>query len=138
MSFWGFGGKEVLVVVDGGGGEGLVDSTSSEVTFPCRVWVSPAFELQVYAGAICEVGDRFGELQRFEIHDEFDGVPATRTAKTVVEAAVLGDAERRGFLLVVWVGTEAHEAGSLTLEGCKLGGNLDDAGRLPDLFYAAL
>jgi hypothetical protein len=107
LSFWGFGGKEVLVVVDGGGGEGLVDSTSSEVTFPCRVWVSPAFELQVYAGAICEVGDRFGELQRFEIHDEFDGVPTTLTAIAVVEALIRGDTEGRGLFLVVGVGAEA-------------------------------
>ncbi len=50
------------MIVDGGGGEGLVDSTSTEVTFPCRVRVSPALELQVYAGAFGEVGDRFGEV----------------------------------------------------------------------------
>jgi hypothetical protein len=136
--FLDFGLEEVLVIVDGGGGEGPMDSTSTERAFPYGAWVSPALELQVHTGAVGEVGDRFGEVQRLEIHDQLDGVSATRTAETIVEAAVRGDAERRGFLLVVWVGTEAHEAGSLALEGCKLGGNLDDAGRLPDLFYAAL
>src|SRR5215210_5801016 len=58
--------------------------------------------------------------------------------ETVIEALVRGDAEGRGFLLVVWVGTEACEACSLAPEGCELGGYLDDPGRLPDLFYAAL
>ena len=138
MCFWGFGPEEVLVIVDGGGGEGLVDSTSTEVTFPGGAWVSRALELQVYAGAVGEVGDCFGELQRLEIHDQFDGVPAALASETVVEASVRGDAEGRGFLLVVWIRTEACEAGSLAPEGCKLGGYLDDPGRLPDLFYAAL
>ena len=58
--------------------------------------------------------------------------------ETVVEALVRGDAEGRSFLLVVWVGTEACEAGSLAPEGCELRGHLDNPGRLPDLFYAAL
>src|SRR5215216_7194003 len=61
-----------------------------------------------------------------------------QTPETVVEALVRGDTEGRGFLLVVWVGTETCEAGSLASEGRKLGGHLDDPGRLSDLFYAAL
>jgi hypothetical protein len=138
LSFWGFGSEEVLVIVGGGGGQGPVDRASTEVTFPRGARVSPAFKLQVYAESVGEVGDRFGEVQRLEIHYQLDGVPATRTAKTVVEALVRGDAKGRGFLLVVWVGTEACEAGSLAPEGRELGGHLDDPGRLPDLFYAAL
>src|SRR5215208_4062581 len=101
-------------------------------------WISPAFQLQVHARAVGEVGDRFCEVQSFEVHNEFDRVPAALASETVVEALVRGDAERRGFLLVVRVGAEACEAGSLTAEGRKLGGHLDDPGRLPDLFYAAL
>jgi hypothetical protein len=138
LSFWGFGSEEVLVIVGGGGGQGPVDRASTEVTFPRGARVSPAFKLQVYAESVGEVGDRFGEVQRLEIHYQLDGVPATRTAKTVVEALVRGDTEGRGFLLMVWVGTEACEAGSLASEGRKLGGHLDDAGRLSDLFNAAL
>jgi hypothetical protein len=126
------------VIVDGGGSEGPVDRTSTEVTFPGGAWVSRALELQVYAGAVGEVGDCFGELQRLEIHDQFDGVPAALASETVVEASVQGDAERRGLLLVVGIGAEACEAGPLALEGRELGGNLDNAGCLSDLFYAAL
>ena len=126
------------MIVDSSGGEGFVDGTSTEVTFPCGGWVSPAFELQGHARAIGEVGDRFCEVQRLEIHNELDSVPASQAAETVVEALVRGDAEGRGFLLVVWVGTETCEAGSLASEGRKLGGHLDDPGRLSDLFYAAL
>jgi len=57
---------------------------------------------------------------------------------TVVEAFVRGDVEGRGLFLVVGVWAQAYEAGSLAPEGRKLGGNLDDAGRLTDLLYAAL
>ena len=57
---------------------------------------------------------------------------------TVVEALIRGDAERRSLFLVVWVGAESSEAGSLTFEGRELGGDFDYVGRLPDLFYAAL
>ena len=126
------------MIVNGGGGEGPVDRTSTEVTFLCGARVSPAFELQVYAEAVGEVGDCIGEVQRFEVHNEFDSVPAALASETVVEALVRRDAEGRGFLLVVWVWTEACEAGSLAPEGCELGGHLDDPGRLPDPFYAAL
>ena len=64
--------------------------------------------------------------------------PPRLTAMTVVEALIRGDAEGRGLFLVVGVGAEACEAGSLTLEGRELGGDFDDVGRLLDLFYAAL
>jgi hypothetical protein len=126
------------VIVDGGGGEGSVDGTPTARAFPCCAWISPAFELQVHARAVGEVGDCFCEVQSFEVHNEFDSVPAALASETVVEALVRGDAEGRGFLLVVWVGTETCEAGSLASEGRKLGGHLDDPGRLPDFFYAAL
>src|SRR5215210_4035645 len=62
ICFWGFGLEQVLVIVDGGGGESFVDRTSTESAFPCCAWVSPALELQLYAGAVGEVGDRFGEV----------------------------------------------------------------------------
>jgi hypothetical protein len=62
LCFWGFGSEEILMIVDGGGGEGPVDSTSTESAFPCGAWVSPAFELQVHARAVGEVSDSFGEL----------------------------------------------------------------------------
>jgi hypothetical protein len=126
------------VIIDGGGGECLVDRTPAEGTFSRGALVSPALELQVHAGAFGEVGDGVGEVEGLEIHDELDGVAAPLTAKAVIEAAVRGDAEGRSFFLVVRVGAEADEAGSLAPEGGELGGYLDDVGRLPDLLYAAV
>src|SRR5215210_3635223 len=136
LRFRGFGFKEVLVVVDGCGGEGLVDFTSTQGPFPRSVGVSPTFELQLHSGAVGEVGDRFRELQRLEVHDQLNGVPTARTAMAVVEAFVRRDAKGWSFLLVVRVGAEAGEPGALTPEGRELGGYLDDVGRLSDLFYA--
>src|SRR5215211_7998843 len=124
LRFRGCGFEEVLVVVDGCGGEGLVDRTSTQGPFPRSVGVSPAFELQLHAGAVGEVGDCFCELQRLEVHNQLDSVPTTRTAKTVVEALGRIDAERGSFLLVVRVGAEAGEAGALAPESCELGGHL--------------
>src|SRR5215210_8628030 len=92
LRFRGFGFKEVLVVVDGCGGEGLVDFTSTQGPFPRSVGVSPTFELQLHSGAVGEVGDRFRELQRLEVHDQLDRVSATRTPETVIEALTRIDA----------------------------------------------
>ena len=64
------------MVVDGGGGEGLVDLASTEGSLLRGVGVSPTLELQVDAGAFGEVGDRFGEVEGLELHNELDGVAA--------------------------------------------------------------
>ncbi len=126
------------MVVDGGGGEGFVDLSSPQRTLPRCVRISPTLELQIYAGSFGEVGDRFGEVEGLEVHDELDGVPAHLAPVAVVETLFRVDAEGRGLLLVVGVGAEACEAGPLALEGRELGGDLDDVGGLPDLLYAAL
>jgi hypothetical protein len=57
------------VVVDGCGGECFVDIAAAEVTFPCGVKVSAAFELEFDAGALGQVGDGVQEGERLEIHD---------------------------------------------------------------------
>src|SRR5215203_5535736 len=75
--FWCFGPEEVFMIVDGGGGEGLVDRTPTEGALPCCIGVSPTLELQLHAGAVGEVGDCFGELQRLQVHYQLDGIPAS-------------------------------------------------------------
>ena len=126
------------MIVDGGCSERLVDLASPHAALPCGVGISPTFELQINTRAFGEVGNRFGEVEGLQIHDELDGVPATLATETVIEAAVWGDAEGRGLFLMVGVGAEAREAGSLAFEGRELGGHFDDVGGLPDLLYAAL
>src|ERR671917_91084 len=138
LRFGARGLQQVFMVVDGGGGEGLIDRASSIGAFLRGLRVSPTLELQLDAGAFGEVGDGLGKVLGLEVHQELDGVAAPLAAETVVETPVRGDAEGGGLLLVVWVGAEAGEAGALAAEGGELRGYFDDVGGLAHVLNAAL
>src|ERR671917_2957574 len=116
------------MVVDGGGGEGLIDRASSTGAFLRGLRVSPTLEFQLDAGAFGEVGDGLGKVLGLEVHQELDGVAAPLAAETVVETPVRGDAEGWGLFLVVRVGAEAGEAGAPGAGGGGLPGYFGDVG----------
>src|SRR5919107_2136602 len=87
LCFGGLGGKEVLVIVNGCGGEGPGSLNPPQGAVPGCVWVSPALELQVNTRALGDVRDRICEIEGLEIHNELDSVPS---ALAVVGGTHLG------------------------------------------------
>src|SRR5215217_2974242 len=126
------------MVVDGRSGERFVDVAAADVAISCGFGISPALELDLYAGALGQIGDGVDEGEGLQLAYELDGVAPPLAPETVVEALVRGDAERGGLLGVFWVGAETNEAGSLAPKGGELRGDLDYVRRLPDLLYAAV
>jgi hypothetical protein len=115
-----------------------MDAAAAEVAFSCGFEVSPTLELELNTCALCEIGDCIHEGESLEIHNEFYGISALIAAETVVKISLGMHGEGRGFLGVVRVWTEAHEASPLAPKGSKLGGYLDYVGSFPDLLDAAL
>jgi hypothetical protein len=126
------------MVVDGCSGERFMDVAAAEVAFSCGFWISSTLELDLYAGALGQVGDGIHEREGLQLAHELYGVASPATSETIIETPVRGDAERGGLLGVFRVGAETDEAGSLAPKGGELGGDLDYIRRLPDLLNAAV